>query len=117
MRLKTFFTHKDRKDTLRRSNVVYQVNCSCGNFYIGQTQRNLATRLNDHNIATTYSSTDVTKHLKQNPDHHIDFDNPIVLTQAKHWRKLLIKETLLIQEKQPSLNVDKFSTPLYLFNS
>ena len=113
-----FFTHKDKQHTLCRSNVVHQINCSCGEFYIGQTQRNLITRLNDHNPAiSTSNDTDVTKHLWQNPDHHIDFNNPIVLSHASNWRKLLIKETLLIQEKQPQLNIDKTSTPLYLFNT
>ena len=65
--------------------------------YIGQTQRNLITRLNDHNPAiSTSNDTDVTKHLWQNPDHHIDFNNPIALSHASNWRKLLIKETLLL---------------------
>ena len=63
--------------------MVYQINCSCGEFYIGQTQRKLITRLNDHNPAiSTSNDTDVTKHLWQNPDHHIDFNNPIVLSHA-----------------------------------
>ena len=98
--------------------MVYQINCSCGEFYIGQTQRNLITRLNDHNPAiSTSNDTDVTKHLWQNPDHHIDFNYPIVLSNASNWRKLLIKETLPIQNKQPQLNIDKTSTPLHLFNT
>ena len=46
-----FFTYKDKQHTLCRSNVVYQINCSSGEFYIGQTQRNLITWLNDHNPA------------------------------------------------------------------
>ena len=71
-------------------------------FYIGQTQKNLITRLNDHNPAiSTSNDTDVTKHLRQNPDHHINFNNPIFLSHVSNWRKLLIKETLLTQEKQP----------------
>ena len=48
---------------------------------------------------------------------YINFNNPIVLSHASNWRKLLIKETLLTQEKQPQLNIDKNSTPLYLFNT
>ena len=109
-----FFTHKDKQHTLCHSNAVYQINCSCGEFYIGQTQRNLITRLNDHNPAISTSNySNVTEHLWQNPNHHIDFNNPIVLFHASNWRKLLIKETLLIQEKQPQLSIDKTSTSLY----
>ena len=47
---------------------LYQINCSCGEFYVGQTQRNLITRLNDHNPAiSTSNDTDVTKHLELYP--------------------------------------------------
>ena len=60
---------------------------------------------------------DVTKHLWQNPDLHIDFNNPTVLPHASNWRKLLIQETLLIQKKQPQLNIDKTFAPLCLFST
>ena len=43
---------------------------------------------------STSNDTDVTKHLRQNSDHNIDFNDPIVLSHASNWRKLLIKETL-----------------------
>ena len=86
---------------------------------MGQTLRNLITRLNYHNPAilpfllpmilmslNTFGKT---------PDHHIDFNNPIVLPHASNWHKLLIKETLLIQEKQPQLNIEKL--PLHSIDS
>ena len=44
-----FFSHKGRQVLLLQSNVVYKINCSCGECYIGQTKQNLITRLNDHN--------------------------------------------------------------------
>jgi len=47
----------------------------------------------------------------------MDFKNPEILSLAFNWRELLIKETLLIQEQQPEINVDKFSTPLYFFKT
>jgi len=46
----------------------------------------------------------------------MDLKNPIILASAFNYRELLIKETLLIQEQQPEINVDYPSTPLYLFN-
>ena len=49
---------------------------------------------------------------------NVSFINTIIkVSFINNWRKLLIKETLLIQEKQPQLNIDKTSTPLYLFNT
>jgi len=47
----------------------------------------------------------------------MDFKNPEILASAFKYRELLIKETLLIQEQQPEINVDNFSTPFYLFNT
>jgi len=37
--------------------------------------------------------------------------------EQAHLERVFIKETLLIQEQQPDINVDNFSTPLYLFNT
>jgi len=43
--------------------------------------------------------------------------NPKIFASAFNYRELLIEETLLIQEQQPEINVDNFSTPLCLFNT
>jgi len=64
-----------------------------------------------------HQNTDVGKYLYSHPDHFVDFKNPEILASAFNHRELLIKETLLIQEQQPEINVDNFSTPLYLFNT
>ena len=45
------------------------------------------------------------------------FKNPEILASVFNHRELLIKETLLIQEQLPEINVDNFPTPLYLFNT
>ena len=92
--------------------------CSCGASYIGQTRRNLIFRLQEHNSQTrTNHQTDVTSHLLENPSHSIEFDQPEILATANNLRELLIKETLLIHEHNPSINSDESSTPLYLFNT
>ena len=96
----------------------YKLTCSCGRVYIGLTRRNLQSRLYEHNLATSLSKqSDVTKHLLENPKHIIDFNDPEVLCSACNTKELLIKETLLIQQYQPDINVDGFSFPLYVFNS
>ena len=43
--LKRLFTFKERQNKLHRSSVVYRITCSCKSTYIGQTSRNLITRL------------------------------------------------------------------------
>ena len=35
-KLGNLFSHKDKQATLRRSNVVHKLNCSCGESYIGK---------------------------------------------------------------------------------
>ena len=91
----------------------YKLKCSCGHSYIGQTQRNLKFRLDEHNPKkSSHQATDVVKRLYTYPDHFMDFKNPEILASAFNYRELLIKETLLIQEQQPEINVDNFP-PLY----
>ena len=41
---------------------------------------------------------------------------PIILARSGHWRKLVIRETLMIEQRNPDLNSDKAAIPLYLFN-
>ena len=95
---------------------MYKLQCSCGKTCIGQSKRNLKTRLEEHD-PITFGKSDVTDHLRENPDHLINFYNPLILAQESNWRKLRIKETLYIQKLQPQLNSDEeASHPLYLFN-
>jgi len=109
-----YFIHKISKlrSVVQMLHIILSV--SCGEFYIGQTQRNLATRLNDHNPdRCKYQSTDVTKHPMENNGHYIDFENVTELFQASNWRKLLIKETLYICNKNnPNLIL---TNPPYLY--
>jgi len=43
------FKHKGKQAHLEQYNVVYKLKCSCGHPCVGQTQRNLKFRLNEHN--------------------------------------------------------------------
>ena len=46
----------------------------------------------------------------------IDFNSPNILGHSNNWKKLGIKETLLLQKLQPELKNEDTSQPLYLFN-
>ena len=54
--------------------------------------------------------TDVSKHSTEKQDHNVNFNDVIILAQSDHWRKLLVKETLLIQNNCPNIDVDQSST-------
>ena len=74
--------------------------------------------LDEHNpLKSNHQATDVVKHSYTYPGHFMDFKNPEILASAFNYRELLIKETHLIQEQQPEINVDNFSTLFYLFNT
>ena len=115
--IRTFFPYKDKQVHLHRANVIYQLKCSCGKRYIGQTRRNLQFRMDEHNPATKkHTETDVTAHLYNNSNHYIDFTKPEILATASTYRELSIKKTLLVQKFQPELNEGQSSFPLFLFN-
>ena len=65
-KLQSWFSVKDRQALLNRFNIVYKLTCSCGASYIGQTQRNLENRIEEHR---TSLSSAVCRHLQANPDH------------------------------------------------
>ena len=109
------FRNKDKQALLHLTGTVYKLQCSCKKTYIGRSKRNLKTRLEEHD-PITFGKSDVTDYLQENPDHTIDFHNPLILAQETNWRKLRIKETLYIQKLPPQLNSDEASHPLYLFN-
>ena len=110
-KLKKLFSYKDKQPHLQQFNVIYQLKCDCGASYIGQTGRNLITRLNYHNINLPFrQKTDVSKHQVDNLNHKIDFNNCAILGFSNHWRKRLIKESLYIQKFNPFMNIDKNSS-------
>jgi len=72
--------------------VVYKLKCSCGHSCIGQTQRNLKFRLDEHNsLKSNHQATDVVKHLYTYAGHFTDFKNPEILASAFNYREVLIK--------------------------
>ena len=89
-----WFSIKDRQALLNRFNVVYKLTCSCGASYIGQTQRSLINRIEEHR---TSLSSSVSRHLQANPDHRLDFHNPEVISSDNNWWRLQILESSLIQ--------------------
>ena len=75
-KLKKLFPYKDKQPHLQQFNVIYKLKYDCGASYIGQTGRNLITRLNNHNIDSPLrQETDVAKHQVDNPNHKIYFNN------------------------------------------
>jgi len=115
-KIKDSFKVKDKINVLMKSNAVYKLSCSCGASYIGHTERNLHHRMVEHSKTTGSKLSAVGEHLKDNPDHVVNFDEPEILAYSPYWYKRVILEALHIQSQQPSLNVQRETRDLYLFS-
>ena len=105
--LKSFFRVNKGQALLHRPNMVYHIHCLCCSNYIGQSSRNLLTRLNEHNPSfKKCKNMDVTDLLFFNFDHEVDFAKHKILGTARNRNKLFILETLSIYKLKPDINVD-----------
>lgn len=79
---------------------VYMIPCECGKCYIGETRRNIKTRLTEHirsvkNLDVEKSA--VAEHACQsNATHFIRFDKATVLSREKFWAPRKIREAIEI---------------------
>ena len=90
------FRFRDKQPLLIESGMVDKLACSCGFTYIGQTRRNLLSRIKKD---ATSEKSEVCKHLLQNPTHRVDFNTPTILGSENNTARLLILESLFNQEQ------------------
>ena len=135
-KLSMFCSNKDRLPQNEKANVVYLFSCpGCSKKYIGKTERNLITRLDEHAKGNNdsaihqhlnscsyygellnlfklfYGDIYLFKHLK-----NTILDNTIILDSHTHWLKLLFLEAYYIKFYNPSLNTGvRASRELQLF--
>ena len=110
--IRSLFSLKDRVEHM--SCVIYEGTCSCGEKYIGETNRIADIRWNEHNIPSTEKS-DPSKHLFNNVTHTFTWR---ILTRAP--QKLLrrrILESYFIAKFKPKINVQSVPRQLFLFRN
>ena len=61
-----YFKHKEQQQILHQYGVVYETSCNCGSSYIGQTSRNLITRINNHDPSSKHHRIDLKTQLQTN---------------------------------------------------
>lgn len=90
---------KDQDPLEKKSNVVYQVPCSCGRVYIGETKRALETRIKEHKAATRRGELEKSAIAEHALNHHhqVGWDEFKVLDEGANNTTLLIKEALHIR--------------------
>ena len=99
-----FFHIKDKIPLDMRANVIYKITCFCGQMYIGETRRNVYTRMAVHAKTSGTNISAVGQHLVDNPGHSANSANPDVLASSRFKIKCKIKEALFIQSIKPELN-------------
>ena len=92
---------------------IYQGVCTCGQNYIGETQRNVETRWAEHE--NTKKNSEPAKHLKKFPNHHFTWTIFSNAPENKPLRKNL--EASIIALMRPSLNDQSDSKRLILFKN
>ena len=90
-------SHKDRQDPHRRPG-VYKIPCQCGKVYIGETGRDLPTRLNEHRAHGRKGDIDKSSIVKHSytEDHTIHWDQAKLITSIEHWYPRRIREAIEI---------------------
>ena len=104
-KIKNMFSTKDKIDIQMNSNVVYKFICAnCTVSYIGETSRNLGTRIKEHLHSDKQSH--IYKHLKKDEKcfDNCNSDCFSILDTATTTYQRKIKEALFIQWEQPELN-------------
>jgi len=99
--------HKDKNKFELNNNVVYKISCNnCNASYVGQTKRQLKTRINEHikNIALEESKHSViTKHILDK-NHTFNWQDTKILDFESNYFKRLISEMIHIKTQENSLN-------------
>ena len=97
------------------SKIIYKVGCwDCNEFYIGKTKQRLHDRKTEQALTKSDHTSAIADHI-QTPGHNINWDHFNSLASGKTGFHCKIKETLLIQELHPSINVNVSSGKLMLY--
>ena len=106
--LNTFInTGKDKLTLMSHNDVVYRISCKeCEATYVGQTKRQLKTRIKEHrsDINKTSGLPSVISNHRLEFDHEFDWDNVSVLDKEKSYTKRLISEMVHITIQPNALN-------------
>ena len=115
-RLSAKFSIKDKVKDIHKHNVVYEGKCpDCDATYIGETERRLCIRTDEH--AGKDKNSHMLQHSQTTGHGRISLNNMKILgSNYKNYFKRKLSEALFIKQKQPPLNIQDKSVPLLLFN-
>ncbi|XP_038066508.1 uncharacterized protein LOC119736566 [Patiria miniata] len=93
------YTHKDKHNPRSQAG-VYRIPCSCGKVYIGETGRDLTTRLKEHIAHGRRGELDKSAIVKHSADldHVVDWEQAEIIAPEKHWYTRRIREAIEIHK-------------------
>ena len=105
---------KDKTEKKDITGAIYHIPCQgtttrgqCKESYIGETERNVKTRFNEHRRPSSLSS-EVSQHIHiESPGHTVDFDKVKILDRDPRYLERGIKESIYISTHKPTLNRDR----------
>jgi len=92
---------------MKQSNVVYRVSCNeCDATYVGQTKRQLQTRMREHrsDINRRSSSPSVISEHRLTYNHDFKWDKVEILDNERTYNKRIISEMIHIKKQTNSIN-------------
>lgn len=99
--LKKFIkVHKDKLDRYSKTNIIYKIDCSsCDASYVGQTGRQLRTRITEHqrDFYKDYDRQSVVSKHRSDSDHDFLWSDIKILNSEQSYNKRLISEMLHIK--------------------
>jgi predicted GIY-YIG superfamily endonuclease len=87
------------------TDVVYQVECDCGALYVGQTERELQTRIDEHRTAWEKKKPTSAFGAERHRDHHPHFDSTSILYSEPRYHRRLLAESSFIRGLKESKEV------------
>jgi len=100
--------HKDALQKVSNMNTVYKIDCKdCDASYVGQTGRQLKTRISEHknHINRKTSSLSVITEHRLHHGHDFEWENVRVLDVERNYKKRLISEMINIKEQKNGINL------------
>ena len=118
-----FFKFKDNFPKHMMSHIVYKYTCDrCNAIYYGLTERHVKYRWSEHMGVSPLTGREIVGIKTDIRDHNIicenkaKYDDFKIVARDDKVFNLRIKESLLIRKDKPSINIQKYSTPLQCFN-
>ena len=102
--------HKDVNQLAVNNNVVYKIPCKgCNASYVGQTKRQLRTRLKEHmnNIKLDPTKHSVISEHIIDCGHSFDWNKVSILDSESNFHKRIISEMIHIKEQKNGINSNK----------